>query len=204
MKVTRSCPTLFNPVDCSPPDSPVHEILWGRILRDVLLGCHFLLQGIFLTQGSNPGLLHCRQILDHLSHHQYWVDPVAKSKLKLGLYFAWLSKACGTFDHFNFLKTFFLWFADTTPVLLDFPCGSAGKESACHVGDLGSIPGLGRSPGEGKGYLLQYFGLENSTDYSPWGHKSRTRLNDFHFHSTRNHFLTQGHKNGLIFFPGVL
>ena len=38
-----------------------------------------------------------------------------------------------------------------TPVFLGFPCGSAGKESACNVGDLGSIPGLGRSPGEGKG-----------------------------------------------------
>ena len=51
-----------------------------------------------------------------------------------------------------------------------FPCGSAGKESACNVGDLGSVPGLGRSPGEGKGYPLQYSGLENSMD-SPWGHK---------------------------------
>ena len=49
-----------------------------------------------------------------------------------------------------------------TPVFLDFRCGSAGKESACNVGDLGSIPGLGRSPGEGKGYPLQYSGLENS------------------------------------------
>ena len=38
--------------------------------------------------------------------------------------------------------------------IMGFPCGSAGKESACHVGDLGSIPGLGRSPGEGKGYAL--------------------------------------------------
>ena len=45
-----------------------------------------------------------------------------------------------------------------------FPCGSAGKESACNVEDLGSIPGLGRSPGEGKGYSLQYSGLENSMD----------------------------------------
>ena len=44
-----------------------------------------------------------------------------------------------------------------------FPCGSAGKESACNVGDLGSIPGLGRCPGEGKGYPLQT-GLENSMD----------------------------------------
>ena len=46
--------------------------------------------------------------------------------------------------------------------LLGLPCGSAGKESACNWGDLGSIPGLGRSPGEGKGYPLQYSGLENS------------------------------------------
>jgi len=42
------------------------------------------------------------------------------------------------------------------------PCGSVGKESACNVGDLGSIPGLGRAPGEGKGYPLQDSGLENS------------------------------------------
>ena len=40
-----------------------------------------------------------------------------------------------------------------------------GEESACNAGDLDSIPGLGRSPGEGKGYLLQYSGLENSMDY---------------------------------------
>ena len=51
-----------------------------------------------------------------------------------------------------------------TPVFLGFPCDSAGKESSCSVGDLGSISGLGRSPGEGKGYPLQYLGLENSMD----------------------------------------
>ena len=44
------------------------------------------------------------------------------------------------------------------------PCGSAGKESACNVGDLGSIPMLGRFAGEGEGYPLQYSGLENSMD----------------------------------------
>ena len=59
---------------------------------------------------------------------------------------------------------------------LGFSCGSAGKESACNAGDLGSIPGLGRSPGEGNGYPLQYFDLENFmaeelTGYSPWGCK---------------------------------
>ena len=52
-----------------------------------------------------------------------------------------------------------------TPVFLVFPCGSAGKKSACNVGDLGSVPGLGRYPEEGKGYPLQYFDLENSIDY---------------------------------------
>ena len=51
-----------------------------------------------------------------------------------------------------------------TPVFLSFPCGSAGKESARNAGDLGLIPGLGRSPGEGNDYPLQYSGLENSMD----------------------------------------
>ena len=54
-----------------------------------------------------------------------------------------------------------------------FPCGSANKESVCNVGDLGSIPGLGRPPGEGKGYLLWYSGLEKELRglHSPWGGK---------------------------------
>ena len=53
---------------------------------------------------------------------------------------------------------------------MGFPCGSAGKESGCNAGDLGTFPGLGRYPGEGNGYPLQYSGLENSMD-SPWGLK---------------------------------
>ena len=66
-----------------------------------------------------------------------------------------------------------LWRRDRlpTPIFLGFPCGSAGKESACNAGDLGSILGLGGSPGEGKGYPLQYSGLQNSMDSSPWGRK---------------------------------
>ena len=60
---------------------------------------------------------------------------------------------------------------------MGFPCGSAGKESTCNAGDLGLIPGLGRSPGEGKGYPLQYSGLENSMDYIVHGvTKSQTWL----------------------------
>ena len=55
-----------------------------------------------------------------------------------------------------------------TPVFLGFPCGSAGKESACNVGDLGSIPELGRSPGGGHGNPLQYSCLENPMDRGTW------------------------------------
>ena len=47
---------------------------------------------------------------------------------------------------------------------MGLPCGSAGKESTCNAGDMGSIPGLRQSPGEGKGYSLQYSGLENPMD----------------------------------------
>ena len=58
------------------------------------------------------------------------------------------------------------------------------KESACNARDLGSIPGLGRSPGEGKGYPLQYSGLESSMDCIVHGvAKSWTQLSDFHVHS---------------------
>ena len=66
---------------------------------------------------------------------------------------------------------------------MGFSGGSAGKESACNVGDLGLIPGLGRSSGEGNGYPLQYSGLENSMDSIVHGvAKSQTRLRNLHFH----------------------
>ena len=63
-----------------------------------------------------------------------------------------------------------------------FPGGSGGKESACNVGDLGSIPGWGRSSGDGKGYPLQDSGLKNSMDCIVHGvTKSQTQLSDFDF-----------------------
>ena len=69
-----------------------------------------------------------------------------------------------------------------TPVFLDFPGGSVGKESAFNAGDLCSILGLGKSPGEGNSYPLQCYGLENSMDYIVYGvKKSQTRLSTFHF-----------------------
>ena len=65
---------------------------------------------------------------------------------------------------------------------MGFPHSSVGRESTCNVVDLGLIPGLGRSPGEGKGYPLQYSGLENPMDFIVHGvAKSHTRLSNFHF-----------------------
>ena len=70
-----------------------------------------------------------------------------------------------------------------TSYIIGFPGGSTGKESACNTGDLSSIPGLGRFPGEGKGYPLQYSGLEISMGCIDHGvAKSQTRLSSFHFH----------------------
>ena len=63
-----------------------------------------------------------------------------------------------------------------------FPGSSSGKQSAYNVGDLGSVPGLGRSPGEGNDYLLQYSGLENPIDCIVCGvAKSQTQLSNFYF-----------------------
>ena len=77
------------------------------------------------------------------------------------------------------------WRRDRLPTLifLGFPGGSAGKKSACNATDLGSIPGLGRSSGEGNGYPLQYSSLDNSMDCIVHGvAKSLTQLNDFHYY----------------------
>jgi len=71
-------------------------------------------------------------------------------------------------------------------IVLGFPGGSTGKETVCNAGDLGSILGLGRCPGEGKGYPLQYSGLENSMDYIVHRvAKSQIQLSDFHFYSIK-------------------
>ena len=71
----------------------------------------------------------------------------------------------------------------STPVSLGFLYGSAGKDSVSNVRDLGSIPGLGRSRGERKGYPLQHSGLENFVDYIILGVvKSWTGQSNFHFH----------------------
>ena len=63
--VAQSCPTLWDPMGCSPPGSSVRG---DSPSKNTAVGCHALLQRIFPTQGLNPGLLHCRQILYHLSY----------------------------------------------------------------------------------------------------------------------------------------
>ena len=88
--------------------------------------------------------------------------------------------------------------------MLAFPGVSAGEESACNAGDLGSISGLGRSPGGGKGYLLQYSILENPTDCVVHGvTKSRTQLSDLHFQFSLSSFQSSV-DTGLVHTPCFL
>ena len=101
-------------------------------------------------------------------------------KEDLTLFFEWKLEVTIRKIIFVFLLTFWR---------LGFPCGSAGKEFTYNTKDLGSIPELGRSPGEGKGYPLQYSGLENSMEHGEcsWRTfhgvtKSWIWLRDFHFH----------------------
>ena len=110
-----------------------------------------------------------------LKHIYYQVSPVAQlvknpPAMQETRFDSWVRMICWRRDRLP------------TPVSLGFPGGSAGEESVCSVGDLGLIPGLGRSPGEGKGCPLQYSGLENSMNYIVHGvTKSQTQLSDFHF-----------------------
>ena len=82
--VAQSCPTLCDPMDCSPPGSSVHRIPQARILE---WGATAFLQGIFPTQGSNPGLPPCRWLLYQLSHQggpfKRFISSVAQSYLTL-------------------------------------------------------------------------------------------------------------------------
>ena len=89
---------------------------------------------------------------------------------------------------------------------MGFPGGSDGKESACSVGDLGLIPGLRRSPGEGKGYPLQYSGLVNSMNRGAWQAtvhrvtKSQILPNDFHFQNIREARIEEMRKEAIFIF----
>ena len=128
-----------------------------------------------------------RQVCSFLFHiHSiflFFVSPHPLSHYRLPWYVSWL-RICLQCRRpwFDSWVRKIPWRRDRlpTPEFLGFPCGSAGKESTCNAGDLGSIPGLERSPGEGKGYSLQYSGLVSSMDLGVT--KSWTRLSAFHFH----------------------
>ena len=124
---------------------------WNSPGQNSGVGSLSLLQGIFPTRGSNSGLPHCRRILYQLSHQASPKGHIT-SHLIDGPVFFFLR----VFQKLYRLK------------VLSFPGGSAGKESACNVGDLGSIPVLGRSPGGGHGKPLQYSCLENPMDRGAW------------------------------------
>ena len=155
--------------------------------------CHFLLLGILPTQGSNPCLLLGRWILYHWATceaPQMWYILLLTLPRNLGIMITlrWAQTQLGPISFWLIENNLFILHLHscgglTVPegVILGFPAGSAGKESACNVGDLGLIPGLGRSPGEENGYPLQYSDLENLMNCVVHRvAKSRTQLSDFH------------------------
>ena len=80
-EVTQLCLTLCDPTDCSLRGSEEPLSPWNFPGKSTGVGCHFLLQGIFPTQGSNPGLLHCRQTLYRLSHEGDLNDEVTSEEM---------------------------------------------------------------------------------------------------------------------------
>ena len=122
---------------------------WNSPGQNTRVGSHSLLQGFFPTQGSNPGLLHCRKILYQLSHQGHPTDPASHS-----------NSLSGNFSPLGLYKSLCL--------LPGFPGGSDGKVPAYSAGDPGLIPGLGISFGEGNGNPLQYSCLENPMDRGAW------------------------------------
>ena len=105
-----------------------------------------------------------------------------KLSFKVAVYFILtpiMKESCSCTTLFSVIGVTVSWILITE---MGFPRGSAGKETACNAGDLGSVPGLGRSPGEGKGYPLQYSGLENSMECIVHEvAKSWRQPRDFHF-----------------------
>ena len=134
---------------------------WNSLGKITGLGCHYLTPGDLPVSGINP------------RSHALQADSLPSELPGKPV----RSHSCLLFPYF--LCQY--WFRKGKH------CDSVGKESACNVGDLGSIPGLGRSPGEGKGYQLQYSGLENSMDCTVHGvTESWTQLSGFHFQSFSN------------------
>ena len=139
--VTQSCLTFCDPMNCSPPGA---SVLGDSPGQNTGVGSLSLFQGIFPTQGSNPGI---EPRSPTLQADSLPAEPPRKPR-KTGM------------GSLSLLQRIFL----TQELNQGFPGGSEGKASACNVGDPGSIPGWGRSPGEGNGNPLQYSCLENPMD----------------------------------------
>ena len=153
-EVAQSCPTLSDPMDCSPPGSSVHGIFQARILE----------WGAIVFSDYTLYLEPKASLVAQLVK-----NPPAMQET---LFDSWVRKIFWRRDRLP------------TPVFLGFPGGSDCKESACNAGDLGMIPGLGRSPGGRHGNPLQYSCLENPMDRRAcWATvhgvtKSQTQLSD--------------------------
>ena len=156
-EVAQSCWTLCDAMDCSYQAPPS----MGFSRQEYWSGLPFPSPGDLPYPGIEPG------------------SPAFQAD---ALTFEPQGKQCGRFWFNSWVKKI-PWKRDrlTSPVFLGFPRGSAGKESACNARDLSSIPGLGRSPGKGKGSPVRYLGLETSMDIVHGVTKSRTCLSNFHF-----------------------
>ena len=142
--VHKSCPTLCDPMGCSPLDTSVHGISQARILKWVtILFSRGSSQPRDRTHVSCLPFLHWQADffflpLEPPGHTITWVDVIL----------------------FHISETLRTGLINHCPIQ-GFPAGSDSKESACNAADLGSIPGWGRSPGEGNNNPLQYSCLEN-------------------------------------------
>ena len=175
--LSQSCPTL-RPTDCSLPGSSVHGILQARVLEWAVISSS--------RASSQPSDWTCVSYVSCIAG-EFFTDW-ATWEAQTGKWET-LNKYLWTESNWNrktrdatLSRTEIRTFWEGYGITVGFPCGSVGKESACSAGDLRSIPGLGRSPGEGKGYPLQYFWpAEFQGLYSPCDHKE-SQLSDFHFH----------------------
>ena len=157
-EVAQSCPTLCDPMDCSLPGSSMHGDSPGK---NTGVSCHALLWGIFSTQGLNPGLPQCRQILSCLSHQGSprileWVAYPFSGRSSQPRNWTRVSYIAG--------RLFTSWATRE----------AHSNESTFNVGDHGSIPGLGIAtqvllPGE-------FHRQRSLAGYSPWGRKEQWAL----------------------------
>ena len=186
-------------MDCSTPLSSVYRDSPGKSTG---VGCHGLLQGIFPTQGSNPGLPHFRRNLYGLNHRGSPRKPLITFNLNPSpIQHGNLWTLSQLFSPYRRNKD--LSFFDPPLTHIDFLGGSDGKASVYNAGGLGSIPGWGRSPGKGNGNPLQYCCMENPMDGgAQWATvhgvtKSQTQLSNFtYIHST--HSCTVGICNHVV------